>query len=100
MRYSVKAEFVTGLGNKKFKAGEVVKDSNFPPGNANALAKAGHLIPLDKPKIHMESEKPEIEAKKKPYKDITTKELKKILGDKDGNGHMKKAELYELYLNM
>lgn len=41
--YTVIAYSVGGMNNKVYKSGEKVKESNFPPGNAEKLVEQGFL---------------------------------------------------------
>lgn len=42
-RFKVKSLHVGGLGNKVFKAGDIVTERNFPAGNVEKLVSGGHL---------------------------------------------------------
>lgn len=55
MEYKVIALSVGGLGNKIFKAGDVVTERNFPEGNAAELVEKGFLSPIeDRPQIQFD----------------------------------------------
>jgi hypothetical protein len=47
MNYKVIALTVSGLGNKVFRAGEIVSESNFVAGRAEKLVESGFLARVD-----------------------------------------------------
>jgi hypothetical protein len=46
-KYTVISLTVGGLGNKIFKYGDIVNESNFPKGNADVLVEKGFLKPVE-----------------------------------------------------
>jgi hypothetical protein len=79
-KYKVIALSVGGANNFVYKSGDIVKESNFPVGNADKLAKSGFLLEIiDTPEVV----------------EITAKELKEILTAK-GIEYPKNASKAEL----
>ena len=76
--YTVIAYSVGGSNNKVYKSGDKVKESNFPPGNAEDFAKQGFLKELTKAQqIKVEkTAKTERYATDKAQKDTDLKALK------------------------
>ncbi len=46
-KFQVKSLSVSGLGKKIFRCGQIVKETDFPPGNADILVKERHLIEVE-----------------------------------------------------
>jgi len=91
MKYTVIALSVGGLGNKIFRSGDIVDESNFPEGNAPELVEQGFL----KPNTEVKAEDLEIDGVR-TYDDWTVKELRKELRITDPK--VNKSELYALWL--
>jgi hypothetical protein len=62
--YKVIALSVGGLGNKVFKLGDEVKDTNFPRGHADELVTKGFLAKIEDPKEAKKPEAPKVETPK------------------------------------
>ena len=97
--YKVKALSVGGLGNKVFKHGDCVKESQFKPGRADELVQLGFLT-LEREDSPAD-EKLEIApgSGKEHIDKITAAELKEKL-DAAGiafNPRASKKDLYALY---
>ena len=101
MEYRVICLAISGKGNKMYKSGEVVNSSRLLEGSIESLINLGKIEKANKVKIEkvekiVEIEKIEtVEKELIPYKEITAKELKKLLEMEDSN--LSKKELYALY---
>ena len=63
-KYKVNVTRVLGANNKTYVAGQEVTEDMFPEGNAEKLAKSGHLIEVsDKTEKKPEPEKVEVTDK-------------------------------------
>jgi hypothetical protein len=59
-QYLVTTECISGLGDRTFRKGDLVKDENFPLGHADELVKQKFLRPInDEPEEEVKESKRE-----------------------------------------